>query len=189
MSDTIMDGMDLLNPDPEKIDIKQLLKRAAKVNRFGGRGKGKIDVLRHSYVVADIARQSAQFSLLRTNTAIAHAWLHDLHEVYTGEIPTPAKNAINLRAGNDVIGEVQHLLDRAIWESAGIRAPEHDLNGFLKTADNYALRAEAAFLELDISSSEPRNPSDIGLVIQANEMTTRDLVSLALADIQEAAGC
>lgn len=106
--------MDFLDPRAELIDFDFIAGRLATTRRFNGHPHALM-VDAHSWVVAEAARRDGHpvaFQLM--------ALLHDAHEAYTGDLTAPFRAALRKLAGRDVVTAIQHGLDVAIFEAAGI---------------------------------------------------------------------
>jgi hypothetical protein len=127
--------IDLAAPVLEPMDIWHLLHNCEKVNRFGGRGKGTVSVLRHSLLVSDLC-----------DDPIARRWaiLHDLHESPYGEIPTPGKRVI----GEFEISRATGKFDQALLTAAGLEVTA-DALAEVKAADTLAMMIEKDYLGID----------------------------------------
>jgi uncharacterized protein len=92
MSSDIMlttDGNDLAvgDPAPGHITITDMAWSLAQTNRFLGRCARPYSVAEHSLLVCDIAERELGVDLHGQLAAL----LHDAHEAYTGDMPTPHK--------------------------------------------------------------------------------------------------
>lgn len=74
--------LDILDPQPESIEIEDIARGLSRQARFGG----------HSNVMYTVAQHSIECSLLVSNKYKIQALLHDASEAYIGDIPTPFKN-------------------------------------------------------------------------------------------------
>jgi len=121
---------DLLNPVPERIDIREVAYHLARINRFVG--ASEISVAQHcvegaEYILerwTDIATRShgrgasTTAALLREGTAYAFL-LHDAHEAIVGDVSSPAKRAMHAiqRADYDVFENPWRKLEN-MWAEA-----------------------------------------------------------------------
>lgn len=103
----------------------------SRVQRFGGQGRELWTVIQHSLVVAHIAMR-----MLPVNAVNLHALLHDAHEAFTGDIPSPFKTP--------TMKKLQTRLDRHIRLALRVIEPTPQAIGIVKNADLRALVAEAA---------------------------------------------
>lgn len=130
--------LDLVNPRPEQINPRHVVKVLARIPRFGGHTEGMThdiySVLQHSLEGARaILRDTG-----RKDAAVAFAW-HDGHEYAIGDMPTPVLEAlaetakddsdlmINGRCASYVIRRAVHTLksrlDAAIYTRVGVPYP------------------------------------------------------------------
>ncbi len=123
---------DLANPDPTKIDFREIAYTLAKINRFCGRTPLPYSVAQHSVIVAQILELKNQ----PTNVILA-GLLHDAHEAFTGDIITPIKSILNA----DKLHEVQSGIDEVIYSKTSIHLSDNDKVS-IKEADNIALATE-----------------------------------------------
>ena len=78
--------LDFLNPDKSNIVLNDILIGLHKTSRFAGQYEGDLyTVLEHSVLVYDILKLRQQEEYL------LEGLLHDAHEAYTGDVPTPLK--------------------------------------------------------------------------------------------------
>ena len=138
--------VDLLNPDPSQIDIRDIAHHLSILNRFTGATKVPYSVAQHSLYVSMLVPEHLQL----------HALLHDAHEAYINDISTPMKNCCEssdiVVVWNTVV-RVVHGLDAAIITAFGLS----ELDGFghfeIKRADLQAMSDEKAFLKPNSTSN------------------------------------
>ena len=78
--------VDLLRPDWREIDIGDVARGLAQINRFGGQSRRAFSVAQHSLVVAGIAHPAVRLAAL----------LHDAHETFLGDWTRPGLEALAL---------------------------------------------------------------------------------------------
>lgn len=125
--------VDLLNPLPEQVVLEDIATSLARIPRFVGHTSQIYSVASHSIHVAelvhhflfddqvsapvpmfnDIAQLRAPIKCLIT----MHALLHDAHEAYIGDIPSPLKRQPEIHA---FVKQIEAGLDRAIHKSLGV---------------------------------------------------------------------
>jgi 5'-deoxynucleotidase YfbR-like HD superfamily hydrolase len=125
------------------IQIKPLHVMATSIGRqtrfAGATGRYWWSVLHHSFLVENIISDLTEDSKIRVRDAARlYALLHDLHEAYTNDIPTPYKSK-RIRA-------FQQAVDRGICEALCIPEPCARYKSLIKTADERAMWAEAVEL-------------------------------------------
>lgn len=72
-----------------------------------------------------------------------YALLHDAHEAYIGDIPTPVKNLPGMR---DALRPVVNRLQNAIYDALGLAPPSPEQRAWVAWADALALVEESRFL-------------------------------------------
>lgn len=125
--------------DPTSLDIviQDIARPLSRIPRFCGHTNFALSVAEHSVVVSRIVKQLDGDELTQL-----HALMHDAHEAFTGDIPTPLKNYMREVHGFD-ISQVQAVINTNILAALGV--PE--LHGFeqvekILAADRYALKIE-----------------------------------------------
>lgn len=78
--------VDLLNPEPESIDIKSIAAALSKVCRFGGHSPRFYSVAEHC-IHATVLATKSEF----TGDALRAVFLHDAAEAYIGDMVKPLK--------------------------------------------------------------------------------------------------
>jgi uncharacterized protein len=142
--------VELVNPDPKAINIKDIAHNTARINRFTGSldtGNKVYSVALHQLFCADAAKRLK----LSTRTQL-YALLHDAHEAYTGDINSPMKQAINhvisMTAQHSMISPlavIEGTLDMAIWQAVcgHLRDPDPFEKSWVKKIDAWACSIEA----------------------------------------------
>lgn len=110
-----------------KHTIEDVAWALANINRFSG-NFGPYSVAQHSCLVSDICNGSY------------NALHHDGHEAWTGDVPTPVKNCLNL-LGNNVWRTFEHDVAKRYRHYWGVANP---MPAYVKKADTLALRLEVA---------------------------------------------
>lgn len=131
----------LAQPRPEMILIEDVAHGLSNICRFGGHTDPFFSVAQHSTNVALRV-------LEKTGSALQAlvGLLHDGHEAYIGDVPTPLKGLIGPKHK-----ALATKLDRAIAASAGIAGSAWDdaMQGPVAEADRYFLQVEALTFEVD----------------------------------------
>lgn len=133
--------VDLLNPDPATIDLRDISWAMSNLARYTGHTDRPVSLLHHSVICDAYAAIVMECRDPVTRLAIL---LHDAHEAYTGDISRPMKRMLD-KAAPGVIAGVEDGLDHAIWKSFGFDRAALLTGGDLekvKLADNGALAAE-----------------------------------------------
>ena len=81
---------DVLNPDPNLIDLVDIAAALSKLCRFGGHCRHFYSVAEHSVLTADLIQQSYPGDSSLTKWAL----LHDASEAYMVDIPRPVKRQL-----------------------------------------------------------------------------------------------
>lgn len=130
--------IDFMRPDPGQIHILDIAYGLARIPRFCGQtlSAEPYSVAQHSCWVADRVTE-----LGGTAAEQLRALLHDAHEAYMGNIPTPLKAALN-----GALLPIQQILDSAI--SMALHLPQWSANAvrLIDRADHEALALEALLL-------------------------------------------
>jgi hypothetical protein len=109
----------LLNPKAHDIQLRDIAHHLATINRFSGAAQLPLSVAQHSCLVAEILERgmTPRHALL--------GLLHDAHEAYLQDMPTPVKVALfgstGLPTDRD---ELEDGFDMAILAHFGIRPPD-----------------------------------------------------------------
>jgi hypothetical protein len=85
---------DLLEPDPERIDLRDITHALARIGRFTGHGDRIFTDAQHSVLVCDLAPVSLK----------RWALLHDAEEAYVGDVSSPMKGAMRVIQTHDTQG-------------------------------------------------------------------------------------
>lgn len=135
---TFSHRLDLARPDRADVRIGDIAHSLARINRYLGHTRRAISVAQHSVLVTD---------LVETPAARPLALLHDAHEAYLGDWPTPVKAALALRdvAARRAFDRLEEAVSGAIFTAIGIppRQLTVDLWRQVVRADRAALAIEA----------------------------------------------
>lgn len=125
-------GVDLARPSPDVVDFNDIALHLSRIIRFTG--AAPISVAHHSVLVSHLLPRQLRL----------HGLLHDAHEAYFGDDSTPKKNLLALVAplAADILRDLKHRWDLAIWEAAGIDPPTAEMAVMIKQADHLALAIE-----------------------------------------------
>jgi 5'-deoxynucleotidase YfbR-like HD superfamily hydrolase len=101
----------------------------------------------HSLFVAKTAMQllnDAEYASVKATTSSkmvgVYGALHDAHEAYLSDLPSPVKRHPDLYP---VIKAIEDKLDTAIYKSIGIDKPSEEVKKLIKHADNISKKIEA----------------------------------------------
>lgn len=127
--------VNLALPSPAAIRIRDIAHHLACINRFSGAAPIPYNVAQHSCVVARIVEQLHAEPLI-----VLQALLHDAHEAFTSDVPTPTQAA--LPEGRAELKALQLSLDVAIYVALGMPAPTEKARDAIKFADGKAFATE-----------------------------------------------
>lgn len=125
---------DLAAPDSRKIRPRDIAKALSRTARWGGRSSRPVTVAMH--ILNGIGMASPE--------ALPYWLLHDAHEAYIGDIPTPVKEAFQQASGTqcDPVQTVSLRLDHAILQAAGLKPPADKVQDEIKIIDHAMLNFE-----------------------------------------------
>lgn len=135
---------DYLDPKPEQVCIEDIAHALSNTARFGGHCSRFYSVAEHCCLVRQLVIEAGLPHL-----GLA-ALLHDAHEAYVGDIPTPLKRELD-QAFLDIVRDCDYTIGLAIG---------HDLNAHdfhhvcVMNADAMCLRFEAAVLKQSQGTGE-----------------------------------
>lgn len=123
----------LLGPAAADVDFRAVAEGLAKACRFAGQLAAFYSVAQHSVVVADMLPPEAR----------PYGLLHDAHEAFVGDIPTPVEEALRRLGAGDAVGRLKAGLDAAIFPAAGLAWPlPANIAYMVRCADLTALATE-----------------------------------------------
>jgi len=122
---------DVLNPDPDLIDIKDIAHALSCQGRFSGHTREFYSVAQHSCLTATVISHV----LNRKDLALT-ALLHDATEAYLIDLPRPIKHSTAL-------GEMYSAIEDPLWVAIARKfgLPE-EMPPEVKLADNICLKTE-----------------------------------------------
>ncbi|MCK9355529.1 MAG: hypothetical protein M0R22_00040 [Dehalococcoidia bacterium] len=103
----------LLHPRPEQISIREVAHALGNICRFHGHTLSHYSVAQHSVLVSE-------------NCLPEHAlWglLHDAHEAYMGDIPSPVKETLKQLGAGDALTVLEERLMAAVAAKFGLELP------------------------------------------------------------------
>lgn len=132
---TAQGDIDLANLRPQDLTAEIIGDALAKINRYNGRTREPWSVAAHSVLVEALCPPGLG----------PWALLHDAHEIFLGDIVTPAVDLISIFGGvpefDDALANTKAQLDRVIADAWHV--PVLSLAKSLRDADRIALCAEA----------------------------------------------
>ena len=133
-----------LDPDPEKIELKDIAHGLAHVGRFAGQGKDFHSVARHSvHVSHEVEARGGSMEAQR------FALVHDAAEAYLSDVPGPVKKSL------PGYKHAEDRLDETILDALGIEASDGSL---VKKADTAVNDHE---LSVFFANAAPEDPEDL----------------------------
>lgn len=150
-----MDGSlrNLARPTVAEVDFREIAARLSRINRFnGGTRDAGYSVAQHCALGA-----ASMYRLTGDRVLSALFLLHDAHEAYIGDMPTPVRDLIcmhlDVSHGRDAAeafvcawGDIKAAWDEAIYAAAGLPAPRAwrpDWDKAVRDMDSAMTRAEA----------------------------------------------
>lgn len=123
---------DILDPDPESVDITDIAHALSITNRFTG----------HSNVPYSVAEHCVRMSRIVPPELALDALMHDCAEAYVNDINSPLKNSEEMRPFREIENRVEAVCRKAL----GIPGHTHDKR--IKEYDMIMLVTEARDLGL-----------------------------------------
>lgn len=120
--------------DEANISALDIAHSLAQTNRFNGHTCRPYSVAEHSLLVAELLER--QFGV-RDSAALLAALLHDGHEAYTGDVPTPVKQMLGFAWCDFEQPMENHVLHRF-----GVLRAARDYASLIKRCDIIALATE-----------------------------------------------
>jgi uncharacterized protein len=132
--------LNLMRPAPALMTPEVLGHALAQVNRFGGHAARPYSVAEHSLLVVDIMQHQL---MIDDPHALLAGLLHDAHEAFCGDMPTPAKGVVDrLSDGAQAWSVYEHQFERALRSQYGIHTASKLWRNEIKQADMIALATE-----------------------------------------------
>ncbi len=128
---------------PADVRIEDIAHALAQICRFGGHTQVHYSVAQHSLLVARILEKQGAPA-----EAQLAGLLHDAHEAYIGDLPTPIKAVLG-ETWRDLEADVAATVRKAL----GVTAAFHDWEDLIKHADLVALATERR----DLMRFDPRH--------------------------------
>lgn len=134
---------DLLDPQPEQIDLSAIEHRLRSTRRFTN-NPAALTVHQHRHIVRAVAMR-CRFHPPHLDEAVRE-WCHhhDDHEGVIGDIPGPLKNLIS--ETSPILSEIEKKLDWAICVRRGIALPTDEVRGYVHTYDKIAETIEWVYV-------------------------------------------
>lgn len=124
-------------PDNDaKPHLMDMVMQLGRTSRFGSASRPGWSVLHHTVLVTFLYMKHYG------TDGLHHATFHDLHEAFTGDIPSPVKAAI----GSEHVRKVEQELDQRIYNTFGETIPSTDDKHLVKMVDWAALFIEGHYI-------------------------------------------
>lgn len=111
--------MDFNNITSDSINIIDIVEALAKINRYQGHTLFPYSVAQHSCYVVDLVSKEFEDD----PAAILYAALHDAHEAFKGDTPTPLKEYLKAAGAWQVVQDLEDKLDEVIHAKFGLQYP------------------------------------------------------------------
>lgn len=144
-------AFDLLDPQPEHIDVLDIAHALSQLCRFTGHTRAFYSVAQHSCLVAEIARDLCEgmIGAVCPDAVALAALLHDAPEAYIGDVSSPLKRALRGEGQLSAYDVIEDRISRAVdIRFRLIGAPDHVgwTAQLIHRADMIALATEHAAL-------------------------------------------
>jgi 5'-deoxynucleotidase YfbR-like HD superfamily hydrolase len=125
-----------------EVNILDLIIQLGRQLRFNGFGDKEYTVLHHSMLVSLIWLRMGY-----DPAKLVYVLVHDCHEAYTGDIPSPIKTAIGNLVGDveNPISQLEEQIDKRILQHLNLPEPDDDIRMKVRTCDKLALLLESWF--------------------------------------------
>lgn len=136
-------AFDLLHPDPELIEVRDIAHALSHLCRFTGHSTGFYSVAQHSLLVCDITRdlwQSEHVGICPAPVRLA-ALLHDAPEAYIGDVSSPLKRALRGEGELSAYDVIERRIWGAVCERFGLETSPA-IEALVSRADGIALATE-----------------------------------------------
>lgn len=143
---------DVLNPDPELIDLQDIAAALSKLCRFGGHCRHFYSVAEHSILASDLIRQCNPGDKMLAKWAL----LHDASEAYMVDIPRPVKRQLQEYV------RLEDAIQQKIAERFSLPWPMPD----------EVHQADTDMLALELRAYMPANPNIQNQLIPSRELAS-----------------
>ena len=133
-------SLDVLNPDPLKIDLAQIERNLWTVHRFSNNPQALV-VRQHTKLVSKLA-----VKMKEPVDVVDWCKHHDDHEGIIGDIPGPLKSWLNTRMIFPTMDDLEEGLDRAICSARSSAYPDQELRRRVHFYDKLAETLEWLFV-------------------------------------------
>ncbi|CUA96994.1 YfbR-like 5'-deoxynucleotidase [Thiomonas bhubaneswarensis] len=128
------------------VQIADIAHALSLICRFGGHCTEHYSVAQHSLLVVRILE-----SMDAPAEAMLCGLMHDAHEAYVGDVPTPIKAALGA-----TWADLEHQAEDSVLDAFGLRDAMNDWRDIVKHADRVALATERRdVLRFDMNVNQP----------------------------------
>ncbi|HEV7344180.1 MAG TPA: hypothetical protein VGN60_00915 [Devosia sp.] len=144
---TLTGLLDLSEPDPAQVTLKDIALKLATKPRWGGVLQPPLSVALHSLLVADQLPPAMRI----------YGLLHDAHEAYIGDITTPLETELTrvLPGFGAHLANLKNRLDIAIRTALGVPEPSMETRATVHSADMRMAATEWLSLMPDACGPSP----------------------------------
>ncbi len=135
--------VNVLDLQPSDVDLVDLAHHLSLENRWSGASSRAYSVAEHSIWVARWVRKLVPAEV--RDLACLYALLHDAHEAYFKDIPTPMKRWLD-EVSNEAYSDACARADVAIYAHFNLAIPEQGIKDAIHLADGYCAWSEAQAL-------------------------------------------
>jgi hypothetical protein len=134
-------GVPYIYGGDNEVTLRTIVLHLSKVCRFAGATSAFYSVAQHSLLVEELMLRAHHAPMLRYK-----ALLHDAHEAFTGDIPTPLQDYLEEQVGVPIIHNLKDTIDRDIFASLDVPLPTEAEKALIKIYDHEAFCIEARYL-------------------------------------------
>ena len=121
------------------VSLETISKHLSKICRFAGATCKFYSVAQHCWLVEEMMWEDNQHpASLRLKAA-----LHDAHEAFITDIPTPLATYLQDKVGTPFLHELKDMIDIDIFRSLGVELPTDEEKKIIKYYDHQAFCIEA----------------------------------------------
>lgn len=133
--------IDIPDPQQDQISIVDISVHLSRLPRFCGATSFPYSVVEHSIFVADLAKEAGMHPIVQLA-----ALLHDAHEAYLSDIPSPVKAVVAHNEAGLGLGRVESRLQAAVLRRFGVEHTFRSNYEKIKHLDLVALATERKYL-------------------------------------------
>jgi hypothetical protein len=134
-------GVPYIYGERNEVTLRTIVLHLSKLCRFSGATSEFYSVAQHSLLVEELMLGAHHAPALRYK-----ALLHDAHEAFTTDIPTPLQDYLEEKAGAPIIHDLKAMIDEDIFSSLGVALPTDAEKKIIKIYDHEAFCIEARYM-------------------------------------------